>query len=345
MMDTNLLIKGDNIKGMQWLLDNGYEGQIDLVYIDPPFATGGVFATDNSGRVATISKSSDSTVAYSDTLQGAEFIAFLKERAILIHKLLSEQGSLYLHIDYKIGHYVKVMLDEVFGINNFRNDITRIKCNPKNFDRVGYGNIKDLILFYTKGKQPIWHHPRFNCTPEEVAKLYSKVDKNGRRYTTVPIHAPGETKDGKSNQPFKGIYPPKGRHWRCSVEELEKLDAEGLIEWSATGNPRKINYADEHMTKKAQDIWEFKDPTYPMYPTEKNLDMLKFIIEASSNENSIVMDCFCGSGSTLYAAAQCNRRWIGIDQSDIAIETVQKKRFPKTNLFVQDSADFELLEV
>ena len=344
MIDSNLLIKGDNVKGMQWLLDEGYGGQVDLVYIDPPFATGGTFATDNSGRVATISKSSDSTLAYSDTLQGAEFIEFLRERAKLIHQLLSEQGSLYLHIDYKIGHYVKVMLDEVFGIDNFRNDITRIKCNPKNFERVGYGNIKDMILFYTKGKQPIWHHPRFECSPEEVAKLYSKVDKNGRRYTTVPIHAPGETKTGESSRPFKGIYPPKGRHWRCSVEELEKLDAEGLIEWSATGNPRKINYADDHMTKKAQDIWEFKDPTYPMYPTEKNLDMLKFIIEASSNENSIVMDCFCGSGSTLYAASLSKRRWIGIDQSEIAIETV-KKRFPKTGLFVSPDENYEFLEV
>ena len=344
MIDNNLLIKGDNIKGMQWLLDNGYEGQIDLVYIDPPFATGGVFATDNDGRVATISKSSDSKVAYSDTLQGKEFIEFLRERAILIKKLLSEQGSLYLHIDYKIGHYVKVMLDEVFGMDNFRNDITRIKCNPKNFDRIGYGNIKDMILFYTKGKHPIWHHPRFECTPEEVAKLYSKVDKNGRRYTTVPIHAPGETKNGESARPFKGIYPPKGRHWRCSVEELEQLDAEGLIEWSANGNPRKINYADDHMTKKAQDIWEFKDPTYPMYPTEKNMDMLQFIIEASSNENSLVMDCFCGSGSTLYAASKCNRRWVGIDQSEIAIETVQK-RFPKPGLFESPTDSYEFLEV
>lgn len=344
MIDNNLLIKGDNVKGMEWLLDNGYREQIDLVYIDPPFATGGVFATDNDGRVATISKSSDSKVAYSDTLQGKEFIEFLRKRAVLIKELLSEQGSLYLHIDYKIGHYVKVMLDEVFGIDNFRNDITRIKCNPKNFDRIGYGNIKDMILFYTKGKQPIWHHPRFECSPEEVAKLYSKVDKNGRRYTTVPIHAPGETKNGESARPFKGIYPPKGRHWRCSVEELEQLDSDGLIEWSANGNPRKINYADDHMTKKAQDIWEFKDPSYPMYPTEKNLDMLKFIIGASSNEDSIVMDCFCGSGSTLYAASQTKRRWIGIDQSAIAIETV-RKRFPNNGLFVDPLEDYSFMEV
>ncbi|MBR1526952.1 MAG: site-specific DNA-methyltransferase [Prevotella sp.] len=330
MEDNNILIKGNNISGMKWLLDNGYKGKIDLVYIDPPFATGGTFSKDKNGRVATISKSSDSILAYSDTLQGKDYINYLKERVLLIRELLSDKGSFYLHIDYKIGHYVKVMLDEVFGIDNFRNDITRIKCNPKNFERIGYGNIKDMILFYTKGKRPIWHNPTFPSTKEEIERLYTKIDSNGRRYTTVPIHAPGETKNGESNKPFRGIYPPKGRHWRCSVEELEELDRQGLIEWSSKGNPRKINYADDHITKKAQDIWEFKDPSYPIYPTEKNLDLLKFIIEASSDEDSIVMDCFCGSGTTMVAASICNRRWIGIDKSEVAIETV-KNRFNTDN--------------
>ncbi len=321
----NILIKGDNIAAMNWLAENGYEGKIDLVYIDPPFATGGVFGVDQAGRAATISKSNDSQVAYSDRLRGKEFIEFLRARILLIRKLLSEEGSLYLHIDYKIGHYVKVMLDEVFGIENFRNDITRIKCNPKNFSRVGYGNIKDMILFYTKTNKPIWNHPTFPCSEEKIAKLYSKIDDQGRRYTTVPIHAPGETLNGETNRPFRGIYPPKGRHWRCSVEELERLDEAGLIEWSAKGNPRKINYADDHTFKKAQDIWEFKDPSYPVYPTEKNMDMLEFIVKASSNPGSIVMDCFCGSGSTLLAAEKSLRNWIGIDQSDIAIDTVLKR--------------------
>lgn len=330
MEDNNILIKGNNMSGLKWLLDNGYKGKIDLVYIDPPFATGGTFSKDKNGRVATISKSSDSILAYSDTLQGKDYINYLKERVLLIRELLSDKGSFYLHIDYKIGHYVKVMLDEVFGIDNFRNDITRIKCNPKNFERIGYGNIKDMILFYTKGKRPIWHNPTFPSTKEEIERLYTKIDSNGRRYTTVPIHAPGETKNGESNKPFRGIYPPKGRHWRCSVEELEELDRQGLIEWSSKGNPRKINYADDHMTKKAQDIWEFKDPSYPIYPTEKNLDLLKFIIEASSDDDSIVMDCFCGSGTTMVAASICNRRWIGIDKSEVAIETV-KNRFNTDN--------------
>ncbi|MDR0420863.1 MAG: site-specific DNA-methyltransferase [Prevotellaceae bacterium] len=141
-MNNNLLIQSDNLAGLQYLFNNGFAGKIDLVYIDPPYATGGNFTITN-GRATTISNSKNGDIAYTDTLRGKEFIEFLRERLILIRELLSERGSIYLHIDYKIGHYVKVMMDEVFGIDNFRNDITRIKCNPKNFDRTGFGNIKE----------------------------------------------------------------------------------------------------------------------------------------------------------------------------------------------------------
>lgn len=341
-MNENLIIKADNLVGLQWLLDNGFEKQIDLVYIDPPFATGGTFGIDKSGRVSTISKSSEIETAYSDTLKGKEFIEWLRKRIKLIHKLLSEKGSFYLHIDYKIGHYVKVMLDEEFGMENFRNDITRIKCNPKGFYRIGYGNIKDMILFYTKGANPIWNDIQVECSENDISKRYNKISPDGRRYTTVPIHAPGESKAPKATQNFKGIYPPPGRHWRCSVEELEKLDEQGLIEWSANGNPRKINYADDHLTKKQQDIWEYKDPAYPRYPTEKNFEMLTYIVENSSCESSIVLDCFCGSGTTLAAAKNCGRKWIGIDQSDLAIK-IASDRLVERNIF--DDSNFIFVDL
>jgi len=290
----NLLIKSENIIGLNYLLNEiDLKGKIDLVYIDPPFATGGNF-TITDGRASTISNSKSGDVAYSDTLVGDDFLDFIRQRLLLLKELMSDQGYIYLHIDYKIGHYVKIVMDEVFGIENFRNDITRIKCNPKNFNRLGYGNIKDLILFYTKSNNPIWNEPREKYTEKDFEKLFHKINKQGRRYTTVPIHAPGETENGKSNQPFKGILPPKGRHWRTDVETLEQWDKEGLIEWSSTGNPRKIIFADEREGKRVQDIWDYKDPQYPTYPTEKNPDLLDLIILTSSNENSIVLDCFCG---------------------------------------------------
>jgi adenine-specific DNA-methyltransferase len=319
----SLLIKGENLQSLNYLLeDRQLKGKIDLVYIDPPFATKGSF-TITDGRGSTISNSKNGDVAYHDKIIGKDFIAFLRKRLVLIKELLSEKGSIYLHIDYKIGHYVKVMMDEVFGIDNFLNDITRIKCNPKNFERLGYSNCKDLILFYKKSVKPIWNEPKEKYSEEDIARLFRKMDKHGRRYTTVPIHAPGET---ISEQPlFKGMKPPSGRHWRTSVELLEKWDQEGLIEWSSKGNPRKIIFADEKEGKRVQDIWEYKDPQYPVYPTEKNPDMLDLIIQTSSNPDSIVLDCFCGSGTTLKSAQLNNRRWIGIDQSEHALKATIKK--------------------
>lgn len=315
----NLIIKGENIKGLEYLLnERGLKGRIDLVYIDPPFATNSHF-TITDERASTISSSRKGNVAYSDRLTGKQFIEFLRDRLLLLKELLSDEGSIYLHIDYKVGHYVKVMMDEVFGMNNFRNDITRIKCNPKNFQRTGYGNIKDLILFYSKSSKPIWNEPREPYTPEDLVRLFPKV-KKGRRYTTVPIHAPGETENGESSKEFKGLSPPKGRHWRTDVQTLEKWDEAGLIEWSSRGNPRKIIFADEQIGKRVQDIWEYKDPQSPTYPTEKNPDLLDRIIKTSSNPESIVLDCFCGSGTTLKSAHLLNRRWIGIDQSEQAIK-------------------------
>lgn len=321
----NLLIKSDNLKGLNYLLaDKQLKGKIDLVYIDPPFATGGNFTITN-GRASTISNSKNGEIAYSDKLLGNTFLEFLKKRLLLIKELMSEQGSIYLHIDYKIGHYVKILMDEVFGIENFKNDITRIKCNPKNFARIGYGNIKDLILFYTKTSKPIWNEPREKYSDKDIEKLFPKRDKQGRRYTTVPIHAPGETENGNSNKPFKGIMPPPGRHWRTDITTLEKWDNNGLIEWSPTGNPRKIIFADEREGKRVQDIWEYKDPQYPTYPTEKNAELLDLIIRTSSNENSIILDCFCGSGTTLKSAQNNRRRWIGIDESEHSIKATIKK--------------------
>ncbi len=341
----NLLIKGDNIEAMRWLLDErNLSGSIDLVYIDPPFATNSNF-TITDGRASTISNSKNGDVAYSDKLLGIDFIAYLRERLVLLNELLSERGSIYLHIDYKIGHYVKVMMDEIFGIENFRNDITRVKCNPKNFNRIGYGNIKDLILFYTKSSKPIWNEPKAAYSDKDIEDLFSKTDKAGRRYTTVPIHAPGETQNGKSGEAFKGMLPPKGRHWRTDVATLEQWDAEGLIEWSGNGNPRKIIFADEREGKRVQDIWEFKDPQYPTYPTEKNSDMLDLIVKTSSNEGSIILDCFCGSGTTLNSAQILGRKWIGIDQSEYAIEASKKKLgLVKGDLFTS-KPDYEFVEI
>lgn len=323
----NMLIFGDCLQSLKFLLnDPDIKGRVRLIYIDPPFATGQEFRRGVE-RASTMSSSDEDEIAYVDRFTRAEYLKFLRERLILMREIMADDGSIYVHTDYKVGHYVKVLMDEIFGEEHFINDITRIKCNPKNFERKGYGNIKDMILFYSKTDDYIWNGSLQDYTPEQIERLFPKIDKDGRRYTTNPLHAPGETKNGATGRPWRGLLPPKGRHWRYPPEVLEELDRKGLIEWSKTGNPRKKIYADEYIKRKMkrQDIWEFKDPPYPSYPTEKNLDMLKVIIKASSNPNDIVLDVFCGSGTTLVASEELNRRWIGIDNSLVAVEVTLKR--------------------
>jgi adenine-specific DNA-methyltransferase len=319
-------IKGNNFDALSSLIVSGLYGKIDLIYIDPPFNTNQTFTVENE-RVSTISRSKSAVVAYSDQMTSREYIEFMRERLILLKELLSDNGSIYLHIDNKMGHYIKIIMDEIFGVDNFKNDISRIKSNPKNFMRKAYGNQKDVILFYANNKDKnIFNNITIKLDENEKAEMFKKIDKNGRRYNTVPVHAPGETTSGKTGGKWRDMLPPSGRHWRTNPDELDKLDKQGLIEWSKNGVPRIKKFADEHKGKKIQDIWNYIDPAYPLYPTEKNLNMLEMIIEQSSDEDSMVLDCFAGSGSTLLAAQNLGRKWIGIDQSDVSAEVV-KDRF------------------
>ncbi len=332
----SMLIKGNNIEVMKYLIDKKkLKGMIDLVYIDPPFSTNNLF-TISDEKANSISRSRTDNLAYDDTLSGSEYIEFIRERLILLRELMSNRSSIYLHIDYKIGHYVKIIMDEVFQKSNYLSTITRIKCNPKNFKRKSYGNVKDMILFYSKNGNHIWNNPKTPLSDEDLQKLFHKVDKNGRRYTTIPLHAPGETKNGPTGQPWRDIMPPKGRHWRSSPDALEELDKNGLVEWSKNMVPRKIIYADEKDGKVIQDILEFKDKQNPTFPTQKNYDLLKLLIEASSTEDSIVLDCFCGSGTSLKAAQELDRKWIGIDQSEEAIK-VTLSRLDEQQLSIKNT--------
>lgn len=316
------LLFGDNLSMLRRLIDEpGVSGKVRLVYIDPPFAKGRAFFTRDGG------------VAYQDDLVGEEFLEFLRQRLILLRELLADDGSIYVHIDATIGHYVKVLMDEVFGASCFRNDITRIKCNPKNFERRAYGNAKDTILFYSRqppgpaGDPMLWNDHRLPLEEEELARQFPRMDAAGNRYTTTPLHAPGETRNGPTGKEWKGLHPPKGRHWRYHPDELTRLDEAGLIEWSSTGNPRKVIYADHNQGKKVQDVWEFKDPgaERSAYPTEKNLDLLKFILRNSTNPGDLVLDAFAGSGTTLLAANELGRSWIGMDASPLGMSVSQAR--------------------
>lgn len=319
----NTVIQGDNLDALK-TLKRKYSGSVGLIYTDPPFSTNNVFRMDRD-RASTISMAADAPLAYADVLKGQEYLDTVGERLKLAYDLLSDEGSLYLHIDCKVGYDMKVILDDIFGTDRFRNSISRIKSNPKNFAQKGYGSVKDTILFYTKSDRFVWNEPRMPPTQRRMSQ-FNKEDERGP-YTTAPLHAPGETLHGATGMAWRGTLPPKGRHWRYPPKRLEALDKEGLIEWSRTGNPRLKVYADVVSERGVllQDVWEFKDPQYPTYPTEKNLEMLETIVKTSSNPGDLVLDPYCGSGTTLLAAARHGRRFLGIDKSDKAIDCVQTR--------------------
>ena len=145
----------------------------------------------------------------------SEYTEFIRERLILLRELLSENDFIYLHIDIKIDHYVKIIMDEIFDIDNFKNDITKIKSNPKNFMRKAYGNQKDVIYFYAKNKDKnIFNNATIQLDENDKAKMFKKIDKDGCRYNTVLVHALGETND-KTGSEWRGMFPSSDRHWRA----------------------------------------------------------------------------------------------------------------------------------
>lgn len=309
---------GDNLDVLLYLLNNGYKGKIRLVYIDPPFATSSVFVNR------------DQEHAYSDSLSGGEFVEFLRQRLILIRELLADDGSIYLHLDNKMAFTMKLIMDEIFGENNYRAFITRKKCSTKNYTKNTYGNISDYIMFYSKTDKYVWNRPFDPWEYDKMIEQYPYVDEHGRRYKKVPVHAPG-VRNGETGKAWRGKLPPKGKHWQYTPDKLDELDAAGEIYWSPTGNPRRKVFCDPSKGIPVQDIWmDYRDSINQAqkttgFPTEKNFDMLKMIVEASSNEGDLVMDCFAGSGTTLGAAFETGRQWIGVDNSPESLKAILKR--------------------
>lgn len=314
------LYKGDNLNVLRRLVDDeSVCGKVNLIYIDPPYNTGGAFETR------------DFKYAYNDSFPLADYMQFMRARLELMYKLLADTGSIYVHLDGNMVFHVKVMMDEILGMQNFKGMITRKKCKSKNFTRKTYGNISDYILFYTKTSNPVWNRPYEQWDGEKVQKEYPFVENGtGRRYKHVPLHAPGK-RNGATGGEWKGMLPPEGKHWQFTPEKLDEMEARGEIHWSSNGNPRRKVYLDNSKGVPVQDIWlDFLDVNNQNthitgYPTEKNIDMLKRIIETSSNPGDLVLDCFAGSGTTLVAAEELGRQWIGADIGDEAIQTIERR--------------------
>lgn len=315
-LSKNSFILSDNAFVSRALSSEGRK--CDLVYMDPPYGTGFDF------------QSRDLEHAYDDKMGQVEYLEFMRRRLILIRECMSDDASIYVHIGHQMLGHLKIIMDEVFGFDRCRNIITRRKCSSKNFTSKQYANINDYVLFYTKGKNYKWNNPSIVPDKSWIDKEYNKTDEIGRRFKLVPIHAPG-TRHGATGEAWRGKLPPKGKHWQYAPAKLEELDRAGDIHWSKTGNPRRKVYLSKDKKVSLTDHWDmYRDAHHQSiritgYPTEKNLDMLKMIVSASSDEGDLVYDPFCGSGTTLHASKDLGRSWIGVDASFVSAKTVMQR--------------------
>lgn len=328
-----LLYHGDNKDVLAHLLANGFRGKVKLIYIDPPFDSGADYVrkvklrgVKGLAKIDGVDYELGEQVQYGDIWANDNYLQFMYERLSLLKMLLDEDGAFFLHCDWKRTHLLRCVMDEVFGPENFRNEIIRVKCNPKNSKRKAFGNVHDVVLFYSNGdsKERTWNAQREDVDSEDLERLFTKVNSEGRRYTTVPLHARG-TRKGETGKPWRGVPPPAGRHWAYRHAELDRFESERLIEWSSTNNPRLIRFADEKDGDLVQDIWTMKDPNEDDYPTEKPQELLERLILSTTKPGDIVLDCFVGSGTTIAAAQELGRRWIGCDINKGSIHSTSKR--------------------
>jgi site-specific DNA-methyltransferase (adenine-specific)/adenine-specific DNA-methyltransferase len=337
----NRLVFGDNLQVLKTLLEMKNRGEllnadgssgVRVCYIDPPFATRQEFQGRRGAR------------AYQDKIAGAAFVEFLRKRLVFIYELLADDGTLYLHLDTRKVHYLKVVLDELFGEHNFQSEIVWKRTSAHNSAR-RWGPVHDVILVYSKSNLYIWNEV-FQTLPDQTAdQWYNNVeDETNRRYNRADLTAPG-VRTGSSGDPWRGIDPTaKGRHWAIPrfVGELVKgmdtpyaldaLDAMGRIHWpkSADGVPMLKRYLDESRGIAAQDV--ITDiyvnnvaAERVGYPTQKPEALLERIIHASSNEGDLVLDCFSGSGTAPAVAQRMGRRWIAVDCGKFSIYITQRR--------------------
>ena len=332
----NRLIYGDNLLAMQSLIAGdpntglpSMRGKIDLIYIDPPFDSKADYRTkihlpsiDIEQKPSVIEQ-----FAYSDTWKDGtkSYLEMIVPRLFLMRELLSEKGSIYLHIDWHVGHYVKVIMDDIFGKENFINDIAW-RRGPAHNDPNRYGHNRDMIIFYSKNQNYIWNQ-QYGKISEGHEASFNKKDKNGT-YTTLPLHGPAH---GQEAKPWRGIFPPPGRVWAYKLETLEQFDKDGKVEWSKNGVPRLKRYFDETKGAPLQEIWtdipillsHFEE--HLSYTTQKPEKLLERLILSSSNKDSIIADFFAGSGTSGAVAEKHSRKWIMCDLGKPACMITRKR--------------------
>ena len=353
-MPTNQLYYGDNLDILRNYIP---DESVDLIYIDPPFNSNQAYnvifsETDGSSSQAQIQAFEDTwrwgettEQAYHELIETAppllvetikSFRGFLTEtnlmaylvmmalRLVELHRVLRPTGSFYLHCDPTASHYLKIILDQIFGVENFQNEIVWERTNAHNMKARYYSKIHDLLLFYSKSGSYTWNKQYIEYSDAQLSRY--KTDENGRLYTGRDLTM--STIIENRNFEWRGTRPPTHRSWGASLAQLEEWYAAGRILLKKDGTPRldglKV-YLDELPGKQVPSIWNDiprignTSKERLGYPTQKPLALLERVIKTSSNESDVVLDAFAGCGTTIEAAATLNRQWIGIDITHLAI--------------------------
>jgi DNA modification methylase len=358
---TNHLFYGDNLNVLREQIK---DESVDLVYLDPPFNSQANYNV--LFRSPTGTQSPAQIEAFEDTWHWNEhaeqafdevmssgnsnvaeilraFRSFLKEndmmayltmmtvRLLELRRVLTPTGSLYLHCDPTAGHYLKLVLDGIFGIQNFINEISWKRTGAHSDSKQGsahYGRIHDIVFFYSKAPGFKWKQLWKPHNEDYVSSHYSNTDADGRKFRWDNITGPGGAAKGN---PYYDVLGVLG-HWRYSKERMAKLIADGYVAIPPTGKkPALKRYLDEQQGSPISDFWDDISPLNSQaqerlgYPTQKPLALLERIIEASSEEGDVVLDPFCGCGTTIHAAQKLNRKWIGIDVTHLAISLIEKR--------------------
>ena len=339
----NRLIWGDKKYVLPSLLPE-FAGKVDLIYIDPPFDTGADFSftatiPDNpetfEDETSQFTKRASiiEQKAYRDTWgKGVEsYLHWFYETTLILRELLSEKGSIYIHLDYHVIHYAKIILDEIFGFDRFINEIIW-KRSTAHSDSKRFGNLHDTILFYSKNVDFAFS-TQYEPYSEQYIKTYFRHSDNNGKYLDRDLSAKG-LQGGGYNYEWKG----KQGIWRCPIETMKEYEREGRIYYTKQGTPRLKQYLNDMPGVPVQDIWtdivtvNSQAKERIGYSTQKPVKLLERIILTSSNESSLVLDCFVGSGTTAAVAEKLNRRWIACDLGRFAIHTTRKRLLQIPNI-------------
>lgn len=361
-MADNALYFGDNL---DILREHIRDETVDLVYLDPPFNSArnyNLLYKDQTGK-----HSEAQITAFEDTWQwghaaetqyteilryGAprvidtitalrkivgtnEMMAYLvmmTARLVELHRVLKPRGSLYLHCDPTASHYLKVILDAIFGVDHFLSEIIWKRTSAHSSAKRP-GPVHDVLLMYSKGDKYTWNQQYVAYDKEYIETFFDQTDERGQRYKRNDLTGAG-TRNGETGQPWRGIdITAKGRHWAYPPSRLEELDAVGRVHWPVKvgGMPRLKVYPEDTLGVPLQDVWNDIRPLHNLaderlgYPTQKPLALLERIIAASSNPGDVILDPFCGCGTAVAAAQKLDRRWLGIDITFLSINIMMDR--------------------